>query len=77
MLPARRGDSTNRPHGVGADRAGKPAVCRSASPSTIAVATAIFSDRKSARIDLTITDDFPQAQAIVIISALPSKADLR
>ena len=30
-----------------------------------------------ARIDLTITDDFPQAQAIVIISALPSKADLR
>lgn len=30
-----------------------------------------------ARIDLTITDDFPQAQAIVIISALPGKADQR
>jgi holo-[acyl-carrier protein] synthase len=26
-----------------------------------------------ARIDLTITDDFPQAQAIVIISAVPTK----
>ncbi len=34
-------------------------------------------DGYEARIDLTITDDFPQAQAIVIISALPSKADLR
>lgn len=30
-----------------------------------------------ARIDLTITDDYPQAQAIVIISALPTKADPR
>jgi len=30
-----------------------------------------------ARIDLTITDDFPTAQAIVIISAIPSKADPR
>jgi holo-[acyl-carrier protein] synthase len=30
-----------------------------------------------ARIDLTITDDFPTAQAIVIISALPTKADPR
>lgn len=29
------------------------------------------------RIDLTLTDDFPWAQAIVIISALPSKEDLR
>jgi holo-[acyl-carrier protein] synthase len=29
------------------------------------------------RIDLTITDDFPHAQAIVIISALPSKVDPR
>jgi len=27
-----------------------------------------------ARIDLTITDDFPQAQAVVIISALPAAA---
>jgi holo-[acyl-carrier protein] synthase len=25
-----------------------------------------------ARVDLTLTDDFPQAQAIVVISALPS-----
>ena len=30
-----------------------------------------------AKIDLTITDDFPLAQAIVIISALPSKTDVR
>ena len=30
-----------------------------------------------AKIDLTITDDFPQAQAIVIISAMPTKADPR
>lgn len=29
------------------------------------------------RIDLTITDDFPHAQAIVIISALASKTDPR
>ena len=30
-----------------------------------------------ARIDLTLTDDHPYAQAIVIISALPTKADPR
>ena len=30
-----------------------------------------------ARIDLTITDDYPLAQAIVIISAVPTKADPR
>ncbi|MDX2158705.1 MAG: holo-ACP synthase [Hyphomicrobiaceae bacterium] len=30
-----------------------------------------------ARIDLTITDDFPMAQAIVIISAVPLKQDQR
>ena len=30
-----------------------------------------------ARIDLTLTDDFPYAQAIVIISALPTKEDPR
>ena len=30
-----------------------------------------------AKIDLTITDDFPQAQAIVIISAMPTKWDQR
>jgi holo-[acyl-carrier protein] synthase len=34
-------------------------------------------DGYEARIDLTITDDFPQAQAIVIISALPSKEPTR
>lgn len=28
-----------------------------------------------ARIDITLTDDFPQAQAIVIISAIPIKDD--
>jgi holo-[acyl-carrier protein] synthase len=30
-----------------------------------------------ARIDLTLTDDFPQAQAIVIISGIPVKGDRR
>jgi holo-[acyl-carrier protein] synthase len=30
-----------------------------------------------ARIDLTLTDDFPYAQAIVLISALPTKQDRR
>jgi holo-[acyl-carrier protein] synthase len=30
-----------------------------------------------ARIDLTLTDDYPWAEAIVIISAIPSKADPR
>lgn len=30
-----------------------------------------------ARIDLTITDDFPLAEAVVIISALPLKVDPR
>lgn len=30
--------------------------------------------RHEARIDLTLTDDFPTAQAIVIISALPDKS---
>jgi holo-[acyl-carrier protein] synthase len=30
-----------------------------------------------ARIDLTLTDDFPTAQAIVIVSALPLKEDRR
>jgi holo-[acyl-carrier protein] synthase len=34
-------------------------------------------DGYEARIDLTITDDFPQAQAIVIISAVPTKGDRR
>lgn len=31
----------------------------------------------TARLDLTLTDEYPLAEAIVIISALPSKADLR
>jgi holo-[acyl-carrier protein] synthase len=30
-----------------------------------------------ARIDLTLTDDFPYAQAIVLISAMPTKEDRR
>jgi holo-[acyl-carrier protein] synthase len=34
-------------------------------------------DGYEAKIDLTITDDFPLAQAIVIISAMPTKADPR
>ncbi len=32
-------------------------------------------DGHDARIDLTITDDFPLAQAVVIISAIPAKKD--
>ena len=31
----------------------------------------------AARIDLTLTDDYPYAQAIVIISAMPTKDDPR
>jgi holo-[acyl-carrier protein] synthase len=34
-------------------------------------------DGFEARIDLTLTDDFPLAAAIVIISGLPDKADRR
>lgn len=34
-------------------------------------------DGWEARIDLTITDDFPLAEAVVIISALPIKPGLR
>jgi holo-[acyl-carrier protein] synthase len=34
-------------------------------------------DGCEARIDLTLTDDFPLAAAIVIISCLPDKADRR
>ena len=37
----------------------------------------ITPDGYEARIDLTLTDDFPLAEAIVIISALPLKNDLR
>ena len=35
----------------------------------------ITPDGMSAQIDLTITDDFPTAQAIVIISAVPQGGD--
>ena len=38
---------------------------------------AITPDGVEARIDLTLTDDFPQAQAIVIISGIPTKDDRR
>ena len=34
-------------------------------------------DGCEARIDLTITDDFPIAAAIVIISGIPEKGDRR
>ena len=34
-------------------------------------------DGFEARIDLTLTDDFPLAEAVVIISGIPEKADLR
>ncbi len=37
----------------------------------------ITPDGYAARIDLTITDDFPMAQAIVIISAIPTGEDRR
>ena len=36
---------------------------------------AITPEGMRAQIDLTITDDYPQAQAIVIISAVPNKAE--
>ena len=38
---------------------------------------AITPEGFEARIDLTLTDDFPLAAAIVIISGLPDKADRR
>ncbi|MFZ4807334.1 MAG: holo-ACP synthase [Hyphomicrobiaceae bacterium] len=34
-------------------------------------------DGHEARIDLTLTDDYPLAEAVVIISALPLKSDRR
>ena len=34
-------------------------------------------DGYTARIDLTLTDDYPMAQAIVIISAIPDKSGAR
>ena len=37
----------------------------------------IIPDGYEARIDLTLTDDYPLAQAIVIISAIALKEDLR
>lgn len=42
-----------------------------------AVLDELTPDGHEARIDLTITDDFPLAQAIVIISARPLKLDPR
>jgi holo-[acyl-carrier protein] synthase len=42
-----------------------------------AVLAALTPPDCEARIDLTITDDFPMAQAIVIISARPLPPDLR
>lgn len=42
-----------------------------------AILAELTPDGFEARIDLTITDDFPTAQAIVIISALPLKEDRR
>lgn len=38
---------------------------------------ALTPDGFEARIDLTLTDEFPLAEAVVIISALPVKADKR
>ncbi len=37
----------------------------------------ITPDGFEARIDLTLTDDFPLAEAIVIISGLPARVDRR
>jgi holo-[acyl-carrier protein] synthase len=37
----------------------------------------ITPDGHVARIDLTLTDEYPYAEALVVISALPSKQDLR
>lgn len=41
------------------------------------ILTRLTPDGHEARIDLTITDDFPLAEAVVIISALPVKGDPR
>jgi holo-[acyl-carrier protein] synthase len=41
------------------------------------ILAALTPDGFEARIDLTLTDDFPLAAAIVIISGLPGKADRR
>lgn len=49
---------------------GKPTMALSG--GALARLREITPDGMSAQIDLTITDDFPLAQAIVIISALPS-----
>ena len=38
---------------------------------------AITPEGYEARIDLTLTDDFPLAEAVVIISGLPEKGDRR
>jgi holo-[acyl-carrier protein] synthase len=38
---------------------------------------ALTPDGYEARIDLTLTDDYPMAEAVVIISALPTKGDRR
>lgn len=38
---------------------------------------AITPEGHEARIDLTLTDDFPLAEAVVIISGLPDKGDQR
>ena len=37
----------------------------------------ITPENVEARIDLTLTDDFPWAEAVVIISGLPTKTDVR
>ena len=39
--------------------------------------SAITPEGYEARIDLTLTDDFPLAEAVVIISGLPEKGDRR
>ena len=38
---------------------------------------AMIPDGATARIDLTLTDDYPYAHAVVIISAVPDKSDPR
>ncbi|MGE0765521.1 MAG: holo-ACP synthase [Hyphomicrobiaceae bacterium] len=42
-----------------------------------AILESLTPDAHEARIDLTLTDDYPMAQAIVIISARPLKLDPR
>lgn len=56
-------------------RSGRPTL--KLTGNALAVLNDMVPDDHEPRIDLTLTDDFPWAQAIVIISCIPTKADPR